>query len=752
MLAQRNSAAASVAKATPRPSARRLTPLLLGLGASGLALLLQLSGLLVEVEHVVVDTMMRLRGDVPADSRVALVAIDERSIDAYGQWPWPRTRMAELIARLSEQGARVVALDVVFAERSRVDERVDLSSEDAALAQAFAAAGNVVAGYYFRAGARPAAATSDGERGSPGNIRSAAFQQVMGDPRCGFAVPWREAWEPNLDALAQAAAWQGFFSNERRPSGKLRSYGLVMAAGEAACADEPGCPAASFCGAHAYFPALALAAVKVATGETLQLEAASGRVPRLRLGERAITTDASGALTVNYRGARNRFPVYPVQEVLEGRIATGVLAGRIVFVGATEPGIGDFQVSPYGVEIPGVEVHAHVADNLLNGDYLAEGFVQTGLSFLAVLLLGPLVALLVSSSSRVLLGSLAATALLAAWPLCGFGAFLAAGWHLQATAPAAAGLGALVAALTWQIGFVDREKRRIKGVFERFVSKSIVDEMLRHPERVRLGGEKRVMTVLFSDIRGFTDLSERADPEQITRVLNRYFTPMTRLVIAEGGTLDKYMGDALMAFFGAPISQPDHAARACRAALAMRDKLPLLNRDWQRDGTLPPGVELGVGIGLATGEMSVGNMGSEEVFDYTVIGDTVNLGSRIEGLNKMYGTAILVAEATAKVVAGAFLLREVDRVRVKGKKLPVTLFEVVAEEPAPAGLKTRMGRFEEALSAYRERRFEVAAAAFEALDRELAEPLCKLYLGRCQKLLAEPPGADWEPVETLKSK
>jgi adenylate cyclase len=421
-----------------------------------------------------------------------------------------------------------------------------------------------------------------------------------------------------------------------------------------------------------------------------------------------------------------------------------------------------------------VLVQATVADNLLSGRFLKEAGAPRALSFLALLLLGPLVAFLVAAVERHLVGSLVAIALVAGWPVLCFAAFALRGWHLEMLAPAAAGLLALVVSLRYQVGSVDARARFIRRTFERYVSQAVVEEMLRHPERVRLGGERRELTVLFSDIRGFTSISERLAPEEVAALINGFFTPMTRVVLEQGGTLDKYMGDALMAFFGAPVAQEDHAVRACRAALAMGGELRRLNAEWRRDGRLPEDVSVGLGIGLNSGPMSVGNMGSEQVFDYTVLGDNVNLGSRVEGLNKLYGTEILVTGGTVEAVRRAeahpgvgsvpgFLFRELDRVRVKGKTEPVDLYELLAERPAPAAFEERARRFEEALALYRARRFAEAAAAFEALDvwtRRVTpsarpangDPPSRLLAERCRRLAADPPPPGWEPVETLTSK
>lgn len=730
-----------------------------------------LAGWLDPVEAVAMDLQMRLRGPRPPTPEVAIVAIDGPSIDAFGRWPWPRSCVAALLDAIAAAGARTIALDVVFSEPTRSPPGVDLGGEDRALAASIGAAGNVVLGYFFRReGAAspgaprgdggPAAAAAAGAPTAPAaaacaapstagedlEIAGWAFQQVFGGP---YPVPARAGVEANLDLFEAAAAGQGFFSHERE-SGIQRHYDLVIRHRES------------------YYPALALAAVARFAGTGLELTPYQGSLPAIQIGDRRVEADEAGRLWIDYRGPAGTFPTYSVADVLAGGLPPGALRDRLVFLGATETGIGDLAATPFGSDVPGVEVHANAADNLLTGRYIHDTAVQKGLSLAVLLLLGPLVALLVSVTERHLVGSLVAIAAVLLWPAACYLAFRAVGWHLHAVPPVLAGVVALIAALRYQVGTVEREKRRIKRTFRQYVSEAIVEEMLRDPERVKLFGERREMTVLFSDIRGFTSLSEALDSAAVVRVLNEFFTPMTRLVLAAGGTLDKYMGDALMAFFGAPVGQPDHAARACAAALAMRDELVRLNRGWRQSGRLPAGSPgLGIGIGLNSGEMVVGNMGSEQIFDYTVIGDAVNLGSRIEGLNKLYGTQILVSEHTAAAAAAAatgaaagegFLFRELDRVRVKGKTQPVTLFELVAARPAPAAAAARVEAFARGLAAYRGRDFAAAEEIFGGIVEAAAAAAAgedgpaALFRERCRRFQAVPPPPDWDAVETLTAK
>lgn len=729
----------------------------IGLGASLLVLAVLITGVLAPLEGWAVDVMQRLRGPRPADPRIVVCAIDGGSIDRYGRWPWPRTRIASLVDRLSAAGARTIAFDVVFSEPSRYGPGFDLRSEDLALAEAMERSRGTVLSFFFETSvvrSDPSGRPADLRfRADPDNLLPATFDVVFGAAE-SFPLPEYPKAEPNLNLFARAAASQGFTTN-RREAGVSRRQGL----------------AARFGGA--VYPALPLRAVAHFQGVELALERHRG-LPRVLLGERPVEVDGTGRLWLSYPGPADSFDVIPVHEVLDGERSpeqlSELFADKLVFVGATETGIGDFTATPFGTEIPGVLVQAAVADNLLSGEFLKEAGVPRTVSFAALLLLGLLVAFLVAAVERHLVGSLVAIALVAGWPVLCFGAFLLRGWHLELVAPAGAGLLALVASLRYQVGTVDARARFIRRTFERYVSQAVVEEMLRHPERVRLGGERRELTVLFSDIRGFTSISERLAPEEVAALINGFFTPMTRVVLEQGGTLDKYMGDALMAFFGAPVTQEDHAVRACRAALAMRAELERLNLVWRKDGRLPEGVDVGLGIGLNSGPMSVGNMGSEQVFDYTVLGDDVNLGSRVEGLNKLFGTEILVTGATVEAAlaagpegpsgagpASGFLFRELDRVRVKGKTEPVTLFELLAELPAPAALEERARRYAEALALYRAGRFAEAAEAFEAVDRLArragrGDPPAVLLADRCRRLLMEPPPPGWEPVETLTSK
>ncbi|MFY9822337.1 MAG: adenylate/guanylate cyclase domain-containing protein [Thermoanaerobaculia bacterium] len=694
----------------------------IALAAALLAILPYFGGWLRTPEELATDLMMRARGRLPPDPRVVVCAVDAASLRQVGPWPWRRTRIAELLDRLKADGARVIAMDVIFSTPSPHDAGYDLSADDPVLAASLEKAGNVVLGYFFRHERLAVNAET---------LERETYNEV--ELRQSLPVPVRPGVEANLPLFARAAIDQGFFSHERE-SGVLRHYALAIRYGED------------------YYPPLALRATEIFLGGGgLALASRSG-VAQVKLAGRTVLADERGQLWVNYRGPARTFKTIPAGDVLAGRTPAGTFRDRLVFIGVTETGVGDVQSSPFASEMAGVEVHANIADNLLNHRYIQDTGLLAGVSLLALMVLALAVVLLVLRTASHRAGAFAAAALVIAWPLLAYVVFVTGSRHLQVVSPVLAGVFALVLSLRVRVAAEEERAQHIRQTFEHYVSGGVVEEMLRHPERVKLGGERREMTVLFSDIRGFTSISETLDPEALVRLLNEFFTPMTRLVLENGGTLDKYMGDALMAFFGAPVAHPDHAARACRAALAMREELVRLNAGWHRDGKLPPHLTLGIGIGLNSGEMSVGNVGSETVFGYTVIGDNVNLGSRIEGLNKDYGSQILVSEFTARAAADGFLFRELDWVRVKGKQKPVGIHELLDAAPAPPDQAERATLYARGLAAYRARDFAAAEALFADLAGRLDDGPGKIFRERCHHYQEDPPPAEWDGVEVRKTK
>jgi len=752
----------------------------LGLAASAGVTGLELVGALGGLEAGALDLAMWLRGprepvtepvtepatEPATAAKVAVVAIDPASIDEQGRWPWSRSEVARLVRTIHEAGAAVLAIDSVFSERTELppdcattrlcgipdpDPTVcRLPAPDCELAEAVAEAGPVVLSYYSRNEAVQHKEPFDilqlrGFRLEYDRSRGDDSRAAGGPPDFPLVPVWADV-EANLLCFDDAAAANGFVSHPRT-RGVFRDYRLV-----ARHRDYESY----------YFPPLALAAVAQYRRQPLILRPHQGSLPGIYLGEERIPTDEFGRLRIDYLGPAGTFPTVSALEVLAesgtadtaaGGSVHEVLDGALVFLGVTETGVGDLHPTPFDELMPGVEIHATVAYNLLTGRYIHDTAVQRGVSLLAVLLLGPWVALLVSGIERYLVGSLVAIGLVLVWPVVAFGVFLQLRWHLLFVAPVLAGVLSLVATLRYQIGWVDRQAR----LFEGYISRNVRRELRRAPELVRRS-EQRELTVLFSDIRGFSSRTEDMRSDRVVQLLNDFFTPMTRVVLEEDGTLDKYMGDALMAFFGAPVPQPDHARRACRAALRMRQELEVLRRS--RQGL----EELDIGIGLNSGEMTVGDMGSEGLFDYTVIGRNVNLGQRLEAATKPvpdgFGVGIILSEATRRDAGDGFLFRPLGRLQAKGFEQPVTIYELIAERPEP-GLEPPgwtepafVRRFEEAYTLYYPGRdFAAAEKAFRVLAEERPDdPPTRYFLRRCREHRHHPPPPDWEGVEEQTKK
>ena len=421
---------------------------------------------------------------------------------------------------------------------------------------------------------------------------------------------------------------------------------------------------------------------------------------------------------------------------------------RIFIFGATATGIYDLRVTPFEKNFPGVETHANIVDNILRKDFLVRHVNEEGWVLLYLLVSGLILSYFIGK-----LGALPGLFLVS---------FFLTGIYLIDTY-FLFGKNIVIAVifpifLTLSLYFVqtifkyfteERSKKALKGTFGKYVSPAIVDEILSDPSKIELGGSKEHITVFFSDVRGFTTISEKLDAATLSDLLNSYLTPMTDIIFKNKGTLDKYMGDAIMAFFGAPIPFNDHAKYACRTALENIEKLWQLQKEYQKKG-LPM---IDVGIGLNTGEMSVGNMGSDTVRNYTVMGDAVNLGSRLEGINKQYGTRIIISEFTQKEVDDDFVTREIDWVRVKGKAEPVRIFELVAEGKTDDKNQEMLNWFNEGFNKYHSMQWNEAIADFsKALDINPADPVSKLYVQRCKDYVTAPPESDWDGVFVMTTK
>jgi adenylate cyclase len=659
------------------------------------------------------DMRLRALSSSPPQA-VTIAAVDEQSLASLGRWPWSRTTLAKLVDHLDRAGARVIVFDVFFPEPESPEA-------DRELARAIAGARNVVLSTVFLLSGEEARHLGIGRLEA---AKRAMAAQAIGTVREGGAAASARfpMTEPqgiivNIPELQRSAVYAGHINVLPDADGTVRRVPLVY----------------RYDGR--YFASSDVQAARAFLGrKELVLHTASYGVIGIQIGERNLPTDEEGRFLVRYRGRAGTFKTISIADILDGRADPALLRNHVVLIGTNAQGIGDIRVTPFSAAFPGVELRASVIENLLEGAALQRPEWMSLVDLVVTVLLGFVLTWLlprfgVSGGAVLALGTLAAYLLLAET------LFQSEGLWLNVVYPTI--VVALVFASTTLVRYfsTESERRQIKAAFQFYVPPAVVEEIAADVSKLRLGGEKRDLTVLFSDIRGFTSMSEALAPEDLVKLLNVYFTEMTNQVFKHKGSLDKYIGDAIMAIFGAPIHDAQHPHLACRAALDMIKALEALKARWRQEG-LP---EIGIGIGINTGPMIVGNMGSETRFNYTVIGDAVNLASRIESLNKDYGTSILVSEYTYEQVKDEFRsAREIDRVRVRGRAQVVGLYELIPEGRY-ADLAW-LGEFARAYSLLRGGDLVSAAERFGAIAAQVGDPVSAYHARACRK----PHGRDAE--------
>jgi adenylate cyclase len=738
---------------------RRLIPFAL-IALTLLALLPHVFGvvrfnLLDRFENDFYDLRVRMAAVPDRDPRVVIVDIDERSLAAQGQWPWARSKVAALLDRLFDDYAvKVVGFDVVFPEpqsHQGLDVLRDLGTrfpKDAALAswsqqqraqldgdQRLAEsliARDVVLGFVFKTETDSGQPAAVGALPPPVAVTGASLA----------AVPWLAArgYSGNLQALQANATAGGFFDTAIVDAdGVVRRMLLLR----------------PFAGS--LYESLALAVARVAQpGSTLRFGfrgegSAAERLDYIELAGVRTRVDERGAALTPFRGGVGSFPYVSATDVLSGRASPDTLRDRIVLIGTSAPGLLDIRPTPVASQYIGVEAHANMIAGLLDGTARAVPPRAAAITLVTLLALALALALGVARRPPLVAISVA-LALLLVTGLSNAWWFERYGWVLPLATPLAYVAATALLLLTWDYFVEARRKRRLQGFFGQYVPPDVVRELDADDAQLSLRGESREMTVLFSDVRGFTTLSEKLTPRELTTMMNELLTPLTAAIQAQNGTIDKYMGDAIMAFWGAPLADPRHAQNGVLAALSMLQRLGSVREAFTARGWPP----VHIGIGISTGPMNVGNMGSQFRMAYTVLGDAVNLGSRLEGLTKQYGVDILISANTAAALEG-IVCREIDRVRVKGKLEPVAIFEPLgAIADLDPAVVDRKQRFEAALASYRARNFKGASAA---LQRLAAEPECardekllRVHLQRAQHFEATAPPPDWDGVFVFESK
>jgi adenylate cyclase len=588
-----------------------------------------------------------------------------------------------------------------------------------------------VLGYFFHE-----SEASLGYRITPGEI--ARRIQRLGDSKYPFVqyetrdantAPFIDAYapEPNLDLLNRAAPSSGYFSLHPDADGMLRWMPLAIRGGDDV------------------FPPLAILSAWHYLGKPpLVVKVGVHGMTGVQMGKRFVPTDENGRLLINYLGPAKTFPHFPITDILQGKLPAGTFKDKIVLIGATAVGTFDLKSTPVDAVFPGLEIHATVIDNILTGNYLARPEWSKIYDIFAVIVLAALIGVVLPRIG-VLKGLAFAVALFVAYIVAVYALFAHARVWLNLVYPLLALSVSYVTLGVYYYVIEQRERRKIQETFKQYLTPAVMENMLKDPQRLHLGGEERILTVLFCDLEGFTSYCERFTPGELVNTLSEYYDRMTEQVFESQGTLMEYTGDELMAMFGAPVEQSDHARRACAAALAMRDRRRALSEEWALIGRQP----LRARTGINTGMMLVGNLGSRYRFKYGVLGDSVNLGSRIEGLNKTYRTEILIGEGTAELLDGAFHLREIDMVRATGKKQAVRVYELLAASDTHLTLEEQQlaALYAAGLQAYRERRWEAALDLFvQCLVIRASDGPAQTMADRCRIFRAAAPKKDWDGV------
>ena len=674
-----------------------------------------------------------------------IVDIDEESLKRVGQWPWPRTVLAQLVRKLSDSGAAAIGFDMVFPEPDRMspanalrfwpqsdalaglrEEVEKLPSNDQVLAEAIGQ-GPVVLGFI---------ATSQG-----GSIpqSKAGFAHGGDDPRL-FAPTYPSA-AASLPELQDKASGAGVLNWLPEYDQIIRRVPLVVQVGDK------------------LYPSFAADMLRLAQGASTYIVKSSGAssetsfgektgIVKIRIGDYEVPTEADGQMWIRFtHQAKERY--LPAWRVLNGDIGKEDIEGRLAIIGTSAAGLLDLRATPLEASVPGVELHAQAIEQILQGSFLQRPDFATPAELLYILVLGLLIAFLIYRMGAIgsaVLGGIAVAAVIGvSWY-----AFAAFGWLVDPIYPAIALTAIYLTGTLFVFLRTERERNRVRHAFGHYMAPALVERLADDPSRLKLGGEIRDMTLLFSDVRGFTTISEGLDAEELTYFLNSLFTPLSKIILEEQGTIDKFMGDAVMAFWNAPLDDNEHASHACRAALRIMQQMPDLNERWRGEAeakgrSFNP---VKIGIGLNTGVCCVGNLGSEARFDYSVIGDNVNVASRLEGQSKTYDVVTIVGESTtARAPDFAFL--ELDLLKVKGKTEATRIFALLGDSELKHSQRfiDLSGRHEKFLQRYRAKDWDTAESVVRDCERLNGAGLYRLYALYRERIAFfrhNPPPAHWD--------
>jgi adenylate cyclase len=723
------------------------------------------------MDKKVVDFIQRSRGNTLKTDHIAIAAIDTKAVDYYGRWPWGRDKMAQLLRELETYyQVKVYGYDVLFSEPDSNDvttrqvldrfyslavkelsdsrsfvERIgkiksDVNSEmnnDARFGAELSKWDNIVLGYFFYLSSeleQTSNLTTDQLVEFAKRIEDSEITIIQGAEYLDY-IPLYEGFavEANIPLLISGRNLNGFFNVvPDQEDGTIRRVPLVIRYKDT------------------YYPSLDLQILRrYYNDQPIRMVVNQGGIEAFYIGDKRISTASDGTVMLNYKGPEFTFPIYSVYDIINHTIPKEALSDKIVLLGATEVGVYDLRNTPVSTAYPGVEVHATLLENMINDDYFFRSDFAYFLTAFLILVIGLVVGLILPR--------------LSAAPGLVFSLVVLIGYiginlwfFLNVKSWTSFIYIILVIILNWFAIVIfkffgeEKDKRFIKGAFQQYLSPKVIDQLVNDPSMLKLGGEKKPITAFFSDVQGFSTISESLTPEELVELLNEYLTAMTDIIMKYDGTVDKFEGDAVIAFFGAPIAYPDHAVRACLASLEMQEKLSKMREQWRQEGKH----ELYVRIGLNTANCVVGNMGSAYRMDYTMMGDGVNLAARLEGVNKQYKTFCMISEFTYEEVKNTIETRELDLIRVVGKLKPVRIYEVLGKKGEVDSEKLKAYQFfTKGLQLYRNQKWEEAKKFFAHTNKLLTfDGASQVFFERCKEFKNNPPGEGWDGVYQMRSK
>jgi len=711
-------------------------------------------------EGGLLDAKFRVRGAISQEQaqelEIVIVAVDDASVAELGRWPWTRVKIAELVQAVSKTEPKAIGLDIVFSEpeinalsaiaempdasdpvKKEIARILTASSPDAVLARTIRDAGNVVTGHFFylskeqMKGLKPFSPGEEENLLAPSRISSVRYVSEKFEIKEALGV------RPNIAEIAGAGQGSGYFNLDFDADGSVRSASLVTRyKGE-------------------FYPSLALKTLARSLGESAQisLHVKSFGISHLGVSGGDVNyrpeSDETGRIIINFRGPPKTFPTYSAVDVINGKIPKAALEGKIALLGVTAYALFDHYPTSFDPEFPGVEIQANILDNIIKNDSINSTNLQGLLDVATMIAMIGFLSLSLPRAKGWLRRAVISAAGIASYLVFNYWLFSRFQLWVNLAYPFASWVLATGALMLYMAVAVERRFSSVRAAFESCLNPELVERLTQNPELLQFGGENKNVTILFSDIRGFTNLSETLKPQDLAKFLNAYMDPMTEKVLENHGALDKYIGDAIMAIYGAPCPTPNHPADACKTALEMLAAL-----DGVKNAC--PGLEhifpIKIGIGIHTGEAVVGNLGSSLRFAYTALGDNVNLASRLEGLTKMYGVAAILSESARETVKDEFVCRQLDLVRVKGKKIPIRIYELRGLA-ADDDEKNFLEKWEAAMKAYCGRQWGDAMEAFEKTAEIAPDDVpSRIYIDRCRDHIKAPPPDDWDGVVTLTSK